>query len=68
MISSTETSYASALESQGPENQELNGELDTKSEDTTLTNQGGNVRNPTENPSQIEEEEEEEMVSSFVKI
>lgn len=61
MISSTETSYASALESQGPENQELNGELDTKSEDTTLTNQGGNVRNPTENPSQIEEEEEEEM-------
>ncbi|XP_076082134.1 phosphatidylinositol 4-phosphate 5-kinase type-1 alpha-like isoform X13 [Mytilus galloprovincialis] len=62
MISSTETSYASALESQGPENQELNGELDTKSEDTTLTNQGGNVRNPTENPSQIEEEEEEEML------
>ncbi|XP_071141020.1 phosphatidylinositol 4-phosphate 5-kinase type-1 alpha-like isoform X16 [Mytilus edulis] len=61
MISSTETSYASALESQGPENQELNGELDTKSEDTTLTNQGGNVRNPTENPSQIDEEEEEEM-------
>ncbi|XP_071141011.1 phosphatidylinositol 4-phosphate 5-kinase type-1 beta-like isoform X8 [Mytilus edulis] len=62
MISSTETSYASALESQGPENQELNGELDTKSEDTTLTNQGGNVRNPTENPSQIDEEEEEEML------
>lgn len=58
MISSTETSYASALESQGPENQELNGELDAKSEDTTLTNQEGNVRNPTENPSQIEEEEE----------
>ncbi|XP_071141030.1 phosphatidylinositol 4-phosphate 5-kinase type-1 alpha-like isoform X25 [Mytilus edulis] len=68
MISSTETSYASALESQGPENQELNGELDTKSEDTTLTNQGGNVRNPTENPSQIDEEEEEEMVSSFTHL
>ncbi|XP_052096480.1 phosphatidylinositol 4-phosphate 5-kinase type-1 alpha-like isoform X8 [Mytilus californianus] len=59
MISSTETSYASALESQGPENQELNGELDAKSEDTTLTSQEGNVRNPTGNPSQIEEEEEE---------
>ncbi|CAG2211881.1 PIP5K [Mytilus edulis] len=68
MISSTETSYASALESQGPENQELNGELDTKSEDTTLTNQGGNVRNPTENPSQIEEEEEEEMKDRRVII
>ncbi|XP_071141013.1 phosphatidylinositol 4-phosphate 5-kinase type-1 alpha-like isoform X9 [Mytilus edulis] len=68
MISSTETSYASALESQGPENQELNGELDTKSEDTTLTNQGGNVRNPTENPSQIDEEEEEEMKDRRVII
>ncbi|XP_063437197.1 phosphatidylinositol 4-phosphate 5-kinase type-1 alpha-like isoform X7 [Mytilus trossulus] len=68
MISSTETSYASALESQGPENQELNGELDTKSEDTTLTNQGGNVRNPTENPSQIEEEEEEEMAEQTLRL
>ncbi|XP_071141029.1 phosphatidylinositol 4-phosphate 5-kinase type-1 alpha-like isoform X24 [Mytilus edulis] len=68
MISSTETSYASALESQGPENQELNGELDTKSEDTTLTNQGGNVRNPTENPSQIDEEEEEEMAEQTLRL
>ena len=62
VVSSTETSYASALETQEPENQETGHELVSKQE--IITNNQSETRNKQEVTDQ---EEEEETVCSLVR-
>ena len=62
VVSSTETSYASALETQEPENQETGHELVSKQE--IITNNQSETRNKQEVTDQ---KEEEETVGSLVR-